>query len=1354
MASRSSGALISLPGPSQLAPELRLAQAVSEFAQALDGTKKQEFMRLQAQCASSPPTASEVIMMTEQLNREGARRHASWTPASGTRLGGFLSRIQKFAEAGDVLIGGTQSLIASGVWMAVRVSLEAAVGHYAYFDQVSSMLMRLTRSWSVTSEFAKHFPNSAELQALFSEYLTRVVRLCQQILAVAERSSYLLLASSLFSTFDNEFGPIQEELNMYGALIEKQFTLLTSSQAADRQQAARKETGGMIRRFSKAWRRQHILEQKQHLLQNLSPRQGQQDAIWRRERKRGTANWILTTSEYKSWKAGHQPVLRVTGHLGCGKTVALATIIADAPMEKKKHAGFICKRDDPHTLEGFTILGSIAHQLLQSGTVRQQWETLIQGSPDTFLGSLTVNSIVKLLQSLLPRNETFCVILDGLDECSEEDVEIVLQALQDLRQQHRISVCFSTRLDASGLPTELTQEYLGTAADLSLNNVLRDTEIEEYIRLEVQRRNARREPQMSDELVEQVTKALAVGAQGMYLWVSLHIEAIFPSYNEGVLTNELVQDILHHLPKDLPQAFDQALDRIPDRRYGDRIFQVVAVAETCLTGEQLSVALTVQPGDPTWNGARLPHSPKQVVSRCGGGLLELDEEDDQVRFIHHSVVPHMGNRKVGTDGRSLTRSWMADAESFMGSVCVTYLNFADFDKRMTLNRKVDPSSISERLKKEASSSNPLLASMVRHLKRDKHRRPAPEQLNVFMTLLEVQIPKNEAMTCFLSYASKYWTRHTAHLTEEDAAKVDILWRAIINDRPPHVWVPWNTSLDGEGGMIEYALNKSHAYLFRHIIRSHSQNNHVFIGTCQWVSEQIQNDKEKVQCLDELKERCIVAGPSFVAAVYFLVLLTSTPLENTSAQFALHMARKHLIGIGVQGVVSHLWALIEETRSAASLYRGTNSKSAQVALAAALTVLALLRRTRNSPDPTEDDVLRFSDILSEAADDHCFKIVWDNLPKVAGWASDPQSLASQALQNAIAHNNFDLLRMITTNIYVDLSLIRDVLQRAKENAESIFRSKITSLLNLTSHSNKVWFVVDDHVLETIRIHLMNDDYKQAMQSIGGWLDRERSNHSSVPDLSLLQKIIEWTISYRCDKVLEAMPCLSEAVKAWPTILLDVMTTYAQPERVGREEDLERERKIFFKLVDEVQKLEFNDIYLTGSDSGPSVDSQWTALHAAALWQPYAIGAVLKLWPGAIHRRTTHGLTPLAVSICARPKQKGHSSIPSLGPRVLAFLKAATTGEAEALCGDSLLSPLHCSIACCPPDITQILVEHGATSSVSLTDPEDSKTYRILKIIALLESKISWRGTYMTWKSRYKANMSLEDYYKDKLPPSTT
>lgn len=807
-----------------------------------------------------------------------------------------------------------------------------------------------------------------------------------------------------------------------------------------------------------------------------------------------------------------------------------------------------------------------------------------------------------------------------------------------------------------------------------------------------------------------------------------------------------MQDILHRLPNNLPEAFDQALGRIPDRRYGDRIFQVVAVAETCLTGEQLSVALTILPGDPTWKGVRLPHSVKQVVSRCGGGLLELDEEDNQVRFIHHSVASHMENRSVGIDGRKLARSWIADAESFMGSVCVTYLNFADFDKRITLNKRLDPSSISERLKKEASNTNPLLASMIRHLKMDKRRRPAPDQLNIFMTLLEAQIPKNEAMMCFLPYASKLWVKHTAHFTEEDGAKLDVLWRALVDDTPPHVWVPWSTSPNGTEGMIDYALNESHAYLYRHIIRNHSKNDYPFIWTRQWLSEKMQSDEAKVEYLNPLIERCLVAGPSFVAAAYFLVLLT-TPCEDI--QFALDIGRKHLVEIEAGGVADHLWAVVEETCSAMSLH--TKPKGAPIALAAALGVLVLLPNLGKSPDPTQDAAFRCLDVLSRAKLDHCFNMVWKNLSLIASWASNRQSFASLALQIAITYNNFDLVRTITTENDIVLSIIEHQLERLKANADSIIRLKTASLLDLRSHVIKEQPAVGNEGLETIRTQLMNGNYNQAIRHIRMWFGRKRSEDSSVPERGSLRRILEWVIVYRCDKALEEMSSyLSEAVNNWPTVLIDVITTYAQSERRGRVEDYWRERKIFFTFLEEIKGLSTRKIYLTGSERGPTTDSAFTALHAAALWQPYAFDAILRLQPNAAYRRTTHGLTPLTLSICGRRRrpEKRFFSI-YLRKRIETLYDAVTPKGTDTPGGNPLLSLLHCSIACCPSDITRLLVGYGAKSCPVGT--EDYETYTILRIIALLENRIWHGGDREQWRSQVEEFTSLEDYYpKSSIP----
>lgn len=392
------------------------------------------------------------------------------------------------------------------------------MGHYAYFDRVATLLKDLGNSWPITLEFTKNFPESTELQALLAEYLTRVVQLCHKIVVVAKRPAYSLLAGSILSSFDAEFKPIQDELDAYAGIIEKTFNILTTK-AVQEQQVAIRETNTFIRLFHrdfhKSRRDQDLAEQQQRCIHSLSPQHRRVEAIWRRERKRGTTNWILEAPEYKSWKAGAgiQSVLRITGHLGTGKTVALANIIADLATEKKKIAGFICKRDDPNTLEGVTILGSIAQQLIESGAVHQNWEALFQQNPDLLIGSMTISSILQLLQSLLPRNQTFHVVLDGLQECAKDEAEIVLESLYDLRRSHQIFVCFSTTLD--GLSVEFTEEYLGRADVLSLNDSQRDSEIHDYIRREVKRRNAVRDPPLNDELLFMVVEQLTLGAQGM-----------------------------------------------------------------------------------------------------------------------------------------------------------------------------------------------------------------------------------------------------------------------------------------------------------------------------------------------------------------------------------------------------------------------------------------------------------------------------------------------------------------------------------------------------------------------------------------------------------------------------------------------------------------------------------------------------------------------------------------------------------------------------------------------------------------------------------------------------------------------
>ena len=100
-----------------LKPELRLAQAISEFEADLSDEQKQQYR----QDKSKPLHSDDVMRLTAEIDRsmliQGSRR------CFGPRLTNFLHGVQQFASIGDIVIGGSQCLPAIGVWTLVRFSL-------------------------------------------------------------------------------------------------------------------------------------------------------------------------------------------------------------------------------------------------------------------------------------------------------------------------------------------------------------------------------------------------------------------------------------------------------------------------------------------------------------------------------------------------------------------------------------------------------------------------------------------------------------------------------------------------------------------------------------------------------------------------------------------------------------------------------------------------------------------------------------------------------------------------------------------------------------------------------------------------------------------------------------------------------------------------------------------------------------------------------------------------------------------------------------------------------------------------------------------------------------------------------
>ena len=277
----------------------------------------------------------------------------------------------------------------------------------------------------------------------------------------------------------------------------------------------------------------------------------------------------------------------------------------------------------------------------------------------------------------------------------------------------------------------------------------------------------------------------------------MQIDVLFPLQNRTLLSASDITRLLENPPRGLSEAFNRSLGRISDRRYGKAIFQLVAAAQRPLTLTELRIALLVEPGNTTWNPASLPYDEMGIVALCGGGLLEVDEEDDTVRFIHDSVYQHFQNgAKLRGQLEDSTGDYFfleGEADVHFGMVCVTYLCYGIFNTALTTQSRVflDANALTNPVSQATGSD---LASKI--ITAIKGRRSRTQQNVDIGQLLQRYMTPPVNMTEILAlynYAQEHWIWHTARFCPNLCGATYKLFLKLLNNPPDHIIVPWGPS---------------------------------------------------------------------------------------------------------------------------------------------------------------------------------------------------------------------------------------------------------------------------------------------------------------------------------------------------------------------------------------------------------------------------------------------------------------------------------------------------------------------------------------------------------------------------------
>ncbi|OQE11501.1 hypothetical protein PENVUL_c002G10000 [Penicillium vulpinum] len=793
-----SQSLISAP---RLKPDVRLAQVVSQFEAELSNEQKATFRAWRTKSIESPPSIQDVMKFTAEIDRasEKGRR------CLGPRLMNVLQATQQFAALGDIIVGGSQNLLACGVWSIVRISLLAALDFSSYLEQLSNIFMIAGRLAPRYEKMALLYPRSKDLQSSLCEYFILIVRLCHEMTTFSRKSIFGKFASTLG---DSNLKTYQSELESWGKTIKAEVTFLMAK-VMENEAESNSRFRAVSSIFQKSTAYQQTIQTKQRVLDFCS--QYDCTVSWKQARKSGNTNLFRESAKYQDWKSMPlSSTLIYTGKLGSGKSVLLANIVDDLHIQSERThvAYFFCRHDVSESLKARGVIGSLARQLLYPISdltpAAEYLDRTHQCEPMERLMGLLSNCLTPL------RKKTrFFIVVDGLDELDGNQREIVIRQLSDLQSETLVMLlCISLREGPNENPLKTNLTQLAAPVITPIPNNTRD--IEDFIETELESRIESGKLTIgSPLLILEIQDALLKGSQGMFLWVALQIESLC-----AMDSDEEIRQSLADLPKDLSETFSRTLRSKSRNTRQKEILAILTVAQSPLTLHQLREALSIVPGDLNWNSDRLLNNMHNTLASCGS-LVTIDEEEFTIHLVHHSVKQFLlGEFKDST--QPLVN--VDEAHQMMASIILTYLNYSVFETQVS--KTVIPHLRTESVPSEVIFSTLKSSSGVRNMaiRLLRARKRAGFDIGKVIAETKLQNRSTDEQFYFHKYAASFWLYHVVHAFDLSENMHKLLLRLLdrrsplslnINDEDIDKLLSWSAKKKQYASLIKILLGSEH-----------------------------------------------------------------------------------------------------------------------------------------------------------------------------------------------------------------------------------------------------------------------------------------------------------------------------------------------------------------------------------------------------------------------------------------------------------------------------------------------------------------------------------------------------------------
>ncbi|WPJ61618.1 hypothetical protein SMAC4_01720 [Sordaria macrospora] len=625
-------------------------RALARFERDVGPRRAQEFSNCSLQDV-------QLLMKKIQAEQEikGEMRHLK-------RLEPFLEAMKELGKVIEVFTNTTVFLCY--IWGPIKFLLGAASTHLQSLDRLLDMYCDIEENLAGLVHYEATFERNTRLGPVLEDYYLDVLNFHKEALAVFDRPQWKILVDAAWKRFESKFAVILQALTRRKEILNSE-KLSASLDQIIKLRAEIREVYTSQKQVADKQEEETHEERKRAIMGRLSIPDYKSDYRFFIDCRDDSNNklgissgtWIFDNPIFQAWHqcaASAKRVLYIHGRPGGGKSTLMATVIERLLSDMTPGvalAYFYFRRQNADKDNNFNgLLRALLGQLYDRDPVLAT-HIEMQTSKHDGLRSQVLQELVSTAVETYP---TTYIVLDGLDECANEEEERTIKWL--------LALCDNSpglRILFSGQRDGVLDHFLKSSK--SAHSILLDTapghvgNIKDYCQSFARDIQTEFENELEPSLEQKIVDLVSVKADGMFLYAKLVLEHLLDLSSMAELKQELQPGVF---PASLEEAYEKLEHRLQKDssrakskcKAATRILSYVVCCKRTLFWREIQSLFSL---DQLTGEVDFDRRPVKSYKRLCGSFLDSHTvnkdytgPEDEVHLVHETAREFLIRRQI------------------------------------------------------------------------------------------------------------------------------------------------------------------------------------------------------------------------------------------------------------------------------------------------------------------------------------------------------------------------------------------------------------------------------------------------------------------------------------------------------------------------------------------------------------------------------------------------------------------------------------------------------------------------------------------------------------------------------------